>query len=436
MTRSLLRRSAVLGMMTMSVAHAARGDAGAVPAAASAVDHDAIRRDRINTLLPRLMKEQGVDCWLTFTRENTQDPILAVFGIEHIVARGAFLFTLKDGAFRKTAIAASYDVDPIVKTGLFDEVVSYKSEGVKPHLRKAIDQVNPAHIAVNMSRDVTVADGLTVGLRNYLDETLGEHAKKMMSSERLVVSLLAQKLPAEIAALEEAVKGTQRIIGEALTSERVKPGVTTEKALADGMAARAKSLGFEVAFASVAVGPQRGHSDPTDRVIQQGDIIRIDWGASFGGYCADIQRMAYVLKPGETDAPAWLKKMFADTLKANRAAIAALKPGNTGLDVDTAGRSSLTGDGWPEYPHGTGHPIGLKVHDVGPLLGPDWRERYGDNVRFKIEPGQVFAVEPLIYVKPAEIDYEINTSLEENLVVGADGARYIGTPQTSLILIR
>ena len=128
--------------------------------------------------------------------------------------------------------------------------------------------------------------------------------------------------------------------------------------------------------------------------------------------------------------------MFADTLKANRAAIAALKPGNTGLDVDTAGRSSLTGDGYPEYPHGTGHPIGLKVHDVGPLLGPDWRERYGDNVRFTIEPGQVFAVEPLIYVKPAELDYEINTSLEENLVVGADGARLIGTPQTALILIR
>ena len=47
-----------------------------------------------------------------------------------------------------------------------------------------------------------------------------------------------------------------------------------------------------MAFGSVVVGPQRGHSEPTDRVIERGDVIRIDWGASYGGYCADVQRMA------------------------------------------------------------------------------------------------------------------------------------------------
>jgi len=406
------------------------------PRRPTSVDHESIRRDRINVLLPRILKEQGIDAWLTFTRENTPDPILAVFGIDHIVARGAFLFARKGAPFIKTAIAASYDVDPIKKTGLFDEVIAYKSEGVKPHLRKVMDGLTPDRIAVNMSRDVTIADGLTVGLRQYLDETLGEHTKKFVSAERLVVSLLARKLPAEIAALEEAVTGTQRIIAEALTSERVKPDVTTERALADWMKARAKELGYEVPFESVVVGPARGHSDPTDRVIRRGDVIRIDWGASFGGYCGDIQRTAYVLKPGENKAPAWLEKLFAATLKANRAALAALRPGNTGLDVDTAGRGSLVADGYPEYPHGTGHAIGLKVHDVGPLLGPDWRERYGDAVRFTIEPDQVFAVEPLIYFKPPEIDYEIHTGLEEDAVVGPDGARCIGTPQTSVILIR
>ena len=103
------------------------------------VDHAAIRRDRILTLLPKIMREQSTDAWLTFTRENTPDPILPVFGIEHIVARGAFLFAHKDGDFRRIAIAASYDVEPIQKTGLFDEVVAYKAEGVKPHLKQVID---------------------------------------------------------------------------------------------------------------------------------------------------------------------------------------------------------------------------------------------------------------------------------------------------------
>jgi Xaa-Pro aminopeptidase len=410
--------------------------AGAAAAAPAPVDHEKIRRDRIQLLLPRIMKEQKIDAWLTFTRENTTDPILKVLGVDHIVARGAFLFALKDGAFRRVAVAASYDVDPVQKSGLYDQIVSYRSEGVKPHLRKLIDEIDPATIAVNFSRDVTVADGLTVGLKGYLEEALGDHAKKFVSSERLVVSLLGRKLPEEIAAIEEAVKGTQRVLAEALTSERIRPGVTTEKALNAWMEARARELGFEVAFASVVVGPQRGHSEPTDRVIQRGDLVRIDWGASFGGYCADVQRMAYVLKDGETDAPAWVTRLWEATLAANRAAVAALKPGATGNDVDRAGRGALVAAGYPEYPHGTGHAIGLKVHDVGPMLGPDWRERYGDPVFFNIEPGQVFAVEPLIYVKPAELDHEIHTSLEEDVVVEAGGARYIGAPQTSLILIR
>jgi len=400
------------------------------------VDHAKIRRDRLGVLLPRIMKEQKIDAWLTFTRENTTDPILKILGVDHIVARGAFIFAWKDGSFRKIAVAASYDVDPIVKSGLYDEVIAYRSEGVKPHLKKIFDDLSPAAIAVNFSRDVTVADGLTVGLRAYLDEALGEHARKFVSSERLVVSLLGRKLPEEIAALEEAVKGTQRVIAEALTSEQARPGVTSEKALSEWMKARAKELGFGVAFSSVVAGEQRGHSEPTDRVIQRGDLVRIDWGASYGGYCADVQRMAYVLKEGETRAPEWVTRLWVATLAANRAAVAALKPGATGNDVDKAGRGALTAAGYPEYPHGTGHAIGLQVHDVGPMLGPDWRERYGDPVFFPIEPGQVFAVEPLIYVKPAEIDYEINTSLEEDVVVEEGGARYIGTPQTALILIR
>jgi Xaa-Pro aminopeptidase len=426
----------IAGLYAAPVASAMGGGVSPHGAGESPVDHAKIRRDRLHVLLPQIMKEQNVPAWLTFTRENTPDPILPVLGIEHIVARGAFLFAIKDGKFTKTAIAASYDVDPILKSGLYDQVIAYKSEGVKPHLAELLASLDPETIAVNFSRDVTIADGLTMGLRSYLEEAVGQRARRFVSSERLVVSLLGRKLPEEIAALEKAALGTQRILKEALSPAQVKPGVTTEKALDDWMRARAAELGFGVAFGSIVVGPQRGHSEPTDRVIQRGDVIRADWGASFGGYCADIQRMAYVLRDGETDAPAWLKKLWEANLAANRAAVAALRPGNTGNDVDKAGRGSLVSAGLPEYPHGTGHAIGLKVHDVGPMLGPDWPERYGAPVFFKIEASQVFAVEPLIYIKPAEIDDEINISLEEDVVVEKDGPRYIGEPQTSIILIR
>ncbi|HKY32745.1 MAG TPA: M24 family metallopeptidase [Candidatus Polarisedimenticolia bacterium] len=405
-------------------------------AAGPAVDHGAIRRDRLGKLLPQAMAAEGVDMWLTFTRENALDPLLPLLGIEDIVARGAFVFMLQpDGGVRKVAIAASYDVDPIQASGLYDEVISYRKEGIKPHLAELVARRDPRRIAVNQSRDETVADGLTAGMRAYLEETLGKHARRFVSSDRLVVSMMSRKLPQEIEALRRAVEVTQQVIREALTPQVVRPGATTEVQLHEWMVRRAGELGCGVAFGSIVSGPSRGHSDPTGRVIQPGDTIRVDWGASYEGYDADIQRTAYVLKPAERTAPAWLQRLWQDTLEANRAAMAACRPGAAGVDVDRAGRAALTRKGYEEYPHGTGHPIGLKVHDVGPKLSPDWPERYGQPVFFKIEPGQVFAIEPLIYLVPPELGYDFHVALEEDVVVEEEGARLIGTPQTELILI-
>ena len=400
-----------------------------------AVDHAAIRRDRLHTMLPAIMEEQKIDAWLTFTREGSPDPLLPHLGLESIVARAAFLFARKRGAFRAISIAASYDVEPMVRSGLYDEVIPYRSEGVAAHLKPLLEALDPGRIAVNSSRDVPIADGLTAGMRAYLEEALSSRAERFVSAEGLVVSLLGRKLPLEIEALVAAAEATQRILAEALTAGHVVPGRTTEKALDDWMRARAAELGYGVAFGSVVVGPTRGHSEPTDRVIEPGDVLRTDWGASCDGYCADIQRLAYVLRKGETAAPAWLEKLWAATLAANRAATAMLVPGRTGHDADRAGREAIVAGGYSEFPHGTGHPIGLKVHDVGPMLGPDWPERYGKTVFFTIEAGQVFAVEPMAYIAPPELGYEVHASLEEDVLVGPDGPRYIGRPQTSIILI-
>ena len=149
------------------------------------IDHAIIQSERINQLLPQVMQEQKIDMWLVFTRENSDDPILPTIGIKHVVARSAFIFSLQKGKFQKIAIAASYDVSPIEASGLYDQVISYKTEGVKPHLKKWVEQLNPEKIAINYSRDVTIADGLTIGMKNYLEETLGDKlSKRFISAER------------------------------------------------------------------------------------------------------------------------------------------------------------------------------------------------------------------------------------------------------------
>ena len=384
----------------------------------------ALRKRRILETLPEAMRANGVDLFVVFTRENSRDPFSDEVGLGRAVARAAGLFRL-DGAkvLSRTAIAASYDTTPIEESGLYEQVLAYSQEGIRPHLVRAVAAVSPRRIAVNTSRDVTIADGLTSGMRGYLENALGaDVSSRMVSSEAILLSILGRKFPEEIALVEGASVATQEVLERALSRAVVAPGVTTERQLGDALEAMARDRGFGVAFTTVVVGPSRGHSSPTDRVIRRGDLVRIDFGVVNGGYCSDIQRTAYVLHEDENDAPG--------------AALAALLPGSSGLAVDTAARRVIVQAGYEGYPHAAGHALGRKVHDIGPLLGPDWPERYGSLVHATIEPGQVFALEPMVYAEVASQGGQVQIGLEENLVVEPAGPRVFGTPQRRLILIR
>jgi Xaa-Pro aminopeptidase len=396
-----------------------------------------ILRKKVATILPAAMREHNIDCWLVFTRENARDPIAADIGGGGVVARGAFIFHLGKEKFSKIAIVASYDVTPVKESGIYDTVISYRNEGAKPHIKTIIEQLQPQKIGINISRDETLADGLTVGMRDYLVETLGEQwAKKFVSAEDVVVSFRSRKLPEELGIIRKAVEMTQEIIASCLTSTVIASGKTTEADLGKALEQKTKAMGAEIAFNSVTIGVSRGHSSPTENIIHKGDLIRIDFGIAYHGYKTDIQRTAYVLKDGETTVPEPIQKMWRTIVKANQASVAAMKPGVAANAADVAGRTTIVNAGYQEYPHAAGHPIGFEVHDAGPILGPDWKERYGAKVFRKLEIGQTYAVEPIVSMYDETLKGEINVGLEEDVVIEADGAKYLGTPQTELILIR
>jgi len=153
------------------------------------------------------------------------------------------------------------------------------------------------------------------------------------------------------------------------------------------------------------------------------------------GYKTDVQRLAYVLKPGETEAPPEVQKAFDTVKAANRAASAALKPGAKGVDVDRAGRKVVTDAGYPEYVFATGHPIGFYTHDLGPLLAPDWPD-YGKTGSYTIEADQTYAVEPGLRTElPWVFGGPVGLGLEEDYLVTATGSEPLGKPQETLILI-
>ncbi|MFB0516351.1 MAG: M24 family metallopeptidase [Candidatus Neomarinimicrobiota bacterium] len=403
----------------------------------SSADLANVRQERLTVLLPQLLEEKGLDCWLTFTREGATDPLLKRLGSEHMVARAALIFArTPDGDYRRIAIAASYDVEPIISSALYDTVIAYREEGIRPHLPPVVAELKPRSIAVNFSRDVPMADGLTTGMLNYLEEVLPEYKDRFVSAEELIISLFSRKLPVEVAAVREAAEKTQLILREAFSGKVIKPGKTTELDVATYLRRRARQLGIEESWISIVAGPARGHSDPSERVIQRGDLLRGDVCFKVQGYSSDIQRTAYVLNKGDLQAPGFVLKLWEDGLATNRAALAVIKPGVTGNLVDAAARSVLEERGYKGYPYAAGHPIGTQVHDIGPLLAPDWPERYGRLGFFTLEPGMTIAVEPALNTDEPRLGGHINVGIEEDVVVTESGCEVLGEPQTELWLIR
>ncbi len=395
-----------------------------------------VLRERVDRLLPVAMETHGIDLWLVFTREESRDPLAADLAGGDAVARMALLFDRAKGRFRKTAIAASYDVTPLEESGIYDEVIGYKREGIKPHLRRFADDLDPARIAVNTSRDMPIADGLTAGMRAYLEEVLGQDfADRFVSSEPLVASFRGRRLKGEVETLREAARHTDAMMRDALSRLAINPGVTTERDVGEYLRSRTAMVGATVPFISVVTGPSRGHAEPSDRLIERGDLVRIDFGITLRGYSTDLQRTAYVLRIGETEPPEQIRKMWDVTRRAADRQIEAMKPGVSGTEIDAIARKTLEDAGYEGPPHGTGHAIGFVVHDVGPLLGPDWPERYGTTVFLKLEEGQTFAVEPILYADYGDVG-EIHIGLEEDVVITSRGARPLHEPQRNLILIK
>ena len=309
------------------------------------------RKERMDRYMVAALRRANVDSWLVVTREGTVDPVAFDVAADHAVGRAACLFVDKGDRLERVAIVASYDTDTFEKSGLYSKVVPYGKEGAGPALKEAVETLNPKLIAVDMSKDEPLADGLTAGNLQWLRDALGpDYAKRLVSAEAFLVAYRSRKTPAEIAKLREAVRKTEQILAEALTPAVIKPGTTTEKDLADFIRKRRREMGLGPSWEedqdpNVMAGAARGHSAASDAAILPGSVVRVDFGVDDSGYKTDIQRLAYVLRPGETEAPVEVAAAFATVRAANRAAAAALKPGATGTAVDTAALKVQVEDG-------------------------------------------------------------------------------------------
>lgn len=381
-----------------------------------------------------ILNEKNIDMWLTFTREssNIKDPMMDMIVGTNCTWQSAFIIT-KNGD--TVAIVGSLEVPNMETTATYKTVKGYL-KSVKDDLLETLRKYDPEKIAINFSRNSTLADGMTHGMYLELIEHLEGTPYKncLISSEEIVSALRGRKSAAEIALMKEAIKHTLEIFDE--VTGFIKPGVS-EAEIASFIQSMVIARGFGFAWdiehcPAVFTGPDTAgaHSGPTDRKVKPGHVLNIDFGINYKGYCSDLQRTWYICREGETSAPEEVLRGFNTIKESIRLAANELKPGKQGCEIDDIARNYILSKGYGEYPHALGHQIGRFAHDGGGLLSPRW-ERYGNLPYLPVEENQVFTIEPRLTIE----GYGIAT-IEEEVIVKKDGCEFISSPQEEIILVK
>ncbi len=378
--------------------------------------------------------DTDTDLWMVVEKESEvlSDPIM-----DFIVGTGAtwlsFFLFFKTG--ETYAIVGNLDIEKFKRLELFDEIFPYESSPIEDLLH-LLGKHNPQKIALDYSIDSPSADGLTYGKYLKLVELLDgtDFKNRFISAEGIIAKLRGRKSAEEIRRIKEAIKVTLEIYDK--VTPHVKPGMT-EKEVAQFITDERKKTGLEASWEedhcpAIFTGPQEtgAHSGPTDKVLARGHVFNTDFGVVYEKYCSDLQRTWYILKEDETEPPETVMHGFNTIVESIKRAFKALKPGVKGIEIDKIARDYIVSQGYKEYPHALGHQVGRSAHDGSALLGPDW-ERYGNLPFIPLEEGQVFTIEPRLYLKEHGV-----VTIEEMVVITKDGAEWLSKPQEDIYIIR
>jgi Xaa-Pro aminopeptidase len=379
-----------------------------------------------------ILEEKEIDLWLTFVRETAAggDPVLPLIYGHDLTWQSALLLS-RSG--ERIALVGQFDAEAARRTGAYPTVIGYH-QSLRAELLAALERLNPQTIALNFSLNDAHADGLAYGLYLLLLKMLERtpFVDRIVSAEGIITALRGRKTAAEIERIKAAIAVTEQIYER--TFDYMQVGMS-EREVADFMHQQVADLGLETGWEAdhcpaVNSGPDSavGHLGPTELKLAPGHLVHFDFGVIKDEYCSDIQRMVYMLGPGESEPPEPVRRAFETVVLAIQASVAAMKPGVQGRVIDNIAREVLADAGYPEYMHALGHQLGRAVHDGAGILGPEW-ERYGETPYYKLEVGQVFTVEPSLFVPGYG-----HIGLEEDVVITENGAEFLHTPQTKLIL--
>jgi len=401
--------------------------------------------DRLDQIVPSLMKRENIDMWLIIASEYNEDPVIrTMLPATWMAARRTtilvFATNKETGDIERLAVAR-YDIGKFFRSAWNpdEEPDQFK------RLSTIVESYDPKRIGINTSTDYSHANGLTH--TEYLQLTnalVGVYQSRLVSAERLAVGWLETRTPDEIAAYQIINRIAHGIIEEGLSERVIIPGHTTTKDLEWWYRERIQSYGLAAWF-HPSVDVQRATredqigqsfaSRPGEDVIMPGDLVHMDLGITYLGLNTDTQRNAYILRPGEIEPPKGLQDAFERGNRLQDILTNNFVTGRTGNQILKMSLDQAKAEGL--RPSIYTHPIGYHGHAAGSTIGM-WDKQGGvpGDGDYPIFPNTAYAIELNVTESiPEWGNLDVRIMLEENAWFDGVRVRYMDGRRTELILV-
>jgi len=399
---------------------------------------------RLETVLPRLMRENRIDMWIVQMSEYNEDPVFrALVSPLRFAARRRSIFVFYDrGPDEGVERLALGGGD---QGGAYTAVREPENPGRELYLdaqwrmlREVVEEREPEVIGINVSHTHAFSDGLASGERELLERALGpKWSARLVPAELLPLHYMAIRVPSMGPYYRKMMEVVHELIATAFSSEVITPGATTNADVVWWLRQAVHDRAMDSWFQPSVSVQRKGEDLEGEVVIERGDVLHTDFGIFATGLATDTQHMGYVLRDGETEVPGGLMNALRNGNRLQDIVMSHMKPGLTGNEVLAASLAQMHQEGITGRIYN--HPIGDHGHGAGPLIGL-WDRQQGVPGRGDVEliPSMWHSIELYATTPVPEWDnQEVRIALEEDAAMNADGSmEWILRRQETFHLVR
>lgn len=427
------------------------GDLAAVlPMRKRAEVYNEILQWRLDNILPAILREEGVDMWVVINFEYDEDPVYMTLVPEPIMSArrlSILIFHDREDGFKK--LTANWHGSGSAGR-MYENIFTDQSKGANSQFTVLADYIaehDPKTIAIDYAPhydyldDFSHGNGLSAFHLDLLEQALdGKYRDRLVSGEPIARRWYETRSPRELSLYRHLVGMGHDLIREFFSNEVITPDVTTADDVRWWIRQRITDLGLDTWF-HPSIDIHRSPEDaerygPGDDVIRRGDLLHCDVGISYLGLNTDMQHNAYVLRLGETEAPAGIQALLRKGNRLQEIHLQEMKLGRSGNEI--LGSILERGQAEGLRPWVYSHPVGPYGHGSGTMLGmPEKQEFTPGSGEHPLHANTVYAMEfSVVGEIPEWGGMEVTMGLEDQAVVTADGARLVDGYPTALYLIR